>query len=405
MYVIKQKSEVFTRFLEWKSMVGRSTGRKLKTLRTDNGGEYTSRDFQSYLKTEGIRHELTVPKNPEQNGVAERMNRTLLESVRAMLADVKLPQKFWAEALSTAVYLRNRSPTTAINYSTPYEALTGAKPDVKHLRVFGCTAYAHTPKDERRKLESKARKSILMGYGTETKGHRLYDHKQEKVFYSRDVRFNELECGVEKESSEPDERQYAELEFPSDDEPLSDIPVEPIPRRCGRERRPPAYYGELANSVNLKEPHTFNQALDSPDKQHWTNAMENEMDSLYKNYVWDLVELPKDRKAVGSKWVFKIKNAADGSIERYKARLVAQGFSQKYGQDYDETFCPVVRSESIRTLISLSVRNGLKHHQMDVTTAFLNGELDEEVYMKQPKGFAVKGQENLVCKLKKAFMD
>ena len=136
-----------------------------------------------------------------------------------------------------------------------------------------------------------------MGYGTETKGYRLYDEKRGKVFYSRDVRFNELECGVEKESSEPDERRYIELEFPSDDEPLSDIPVEPIPRRSGQERRPPAYYGEFVNSVNLKEPHTFDQALYSSDKQHWTNAMENEMDSLYENDVWGLVELPKDKQS------------------------------------------------------------------------------------------------------------
>ena len=228
--------------------------------------------------------------------------------------------------------------------------------------MFGCTAYAHIPKDERPKLNSKARKSILIGYGTETKGYRLYDPKRGKVFYSRDVQVNEMECGVEKESSEQDERRYVELEFPSDDESLSDIPVEPVPRRSERKRRPPTYYGEWANSVkfDIKEPQTFSQALDSPDKQHWMNAMENEMDSLYDNDVWDLVELPKDRKTVGSKWVFKIKTATDGSIERYKARLVAQGFSQKYGQDYDETFCPVVRSESIRTLISLSVRNGLK---------------------------------------------
>ena len=131
--------------------------------------------------------------------------------------------------------------------------------------------------------------------------------------------------------------------------------------------------------------------------------MKEETKSIQENDVWDLVELPKDRKAVGSKWVFKVKTAADGSIERYKARLVAQGFSQKYGLDYDETFCPVVRPESIRTVIALAVKKGLKLHQMDVTTAFLNGELEEEVYMKQPEGFVADGQEHLVCKLRKSI--
>ena len=118
------------------------------------------------------------------------------------------------------------------------------------------------------------------------------------------------------------------------------------------------------------------------------------MKSLYANKVWTLVELPKDRKAVGSKWVYKTKKSANGVVERHKARLVAQGFSQKYGQDYDEIFSPVVRFESLREwlYIALAVQNGLKLHQMDVTTAFLNGEFKEEVYMKRPEGHVVKGE-------------
>ena len=118
-YILKQKSEVVERFLEWKAMVERSTGKKLQALRSDNGGEYTSTQFQDYLTKEGIKHELTVPKSPEQNGVAERLNRTLMESVRSMLFGGQLPQRFWAEALATAVYLRNRSPTKANEVITP----------------------------------------------------------------------------------------------------------------------------------------------------------------------------------------------------------------------------------------------------------------------------------------------
>lgn len=122
--------------------------KKVKTLRSDNGGEYTSKKFEAYLKSEGIRHECTIPKTPEQNGVAERLNRTLDESSRSMLLDAKLSQKFWAEAVSTVVYLKNRCPTKAIEGMTPYEAWHGEKPKVDHLRVFGCDAYAHIPKDE-----------------------------------------------------------------------------------------------------------------------------------------------------------------------------------------------------------------------------------------------------------------
>ena len=127
------------------------------------------------------------------------------------------------------------------------------------------------------------------------------------------------------------------------------------------------------------------------------------MKSLQDNDVWELVDLPKNRKPVGSKWVFKTKTDADGHIERYEARLVAQGFSQKFGTDYDETFSPVVRLESVRTLIAMSVQHGLQLHQVDVDTAFLNGELEEEVYMRQPEGFVTPGKEHLVCRLKKSI--
>jgi hypothetical protein len=408
-YILKHKDEVFQKFLEWKTLVEKSTGKQLKTLRSDNGGEYISSEFKDYLLKEGIRHELTIPKTPEQNGVAERMNRTLVESVRSMLVDAKLPHKFWAEALSTAVYLRNRSPTKAVEDKTPYEALTGNRPDVKHLRVFGCVAYSHVPKDERKKLDSKSRKCILLGYGNETKGYRLYDVERRKVLHSRDVIFNEssrlksdaepqgeLGCGQEKQE------HVVEFECtPTETQEES----QPELKRSTRERRQPDYFGEWMTMADsqIKEPETVKEALSGSNKTKWQEAMEKEMESLHKNDVWELVDLPKDRKAVGSKWVYKIKTDSDGSVERYKARLVAQGYSQKYGLDYDETFSPVVRFESVRTVVSLAAQQGLKLHQMDVTTAFLNGELEEEVYMKQPEGFEVPGKEHLVCKLRRSI--
>ena len=413
-YVLKRKDQVFEKFLEWKALVEKSSGQKLKTLRSDNGGEFTSTRFENYLKSEGVRHELTVPKTPQQNGVAERMNRTLVETVRSMLADANLPQKFWAEALSTATYLRNRSPAKSVKGTTPAEAWMGEKPDVNHLRAFGCTAYAHVAKDERHKLDSKARKCIFLGYCTESKGYRLYDPVRARVFISCDVIFNESGHEVEKEPSEAQEEsskqdQYVHFDCPESSSEIDDTEpgevAEPVQRRSGRERAPPDYFGHWVFQVDEKsnEPASFKDALASPDRAEWQNAMEKELESLQTNDVWDLVELPEGRKAVGSKWVFKLKVDADGSVVRHKARLVAQGFSQKFGLDYDETFCPVVRFESVRAAIALGVQNGLKLHQMDVTTAFLNGNLEEEVYMKQPEGFAIKGQEHLVCKLKRSI--
>lgn len=411
-YVIKRKSEVFQKFVEWKALVEKSTGKRLKVLRTDNGGEYTSAEFENYLKGEGIRHELTVPKTPEQNGVAERMNRTLVETVRCMLTDGKLPKKFWAEAINTAVYIRNRGPTKAVKGMTPYEALTGKKPNVSHFRTFGCIAYAHVAKDERHKLDPKAKKCIFLGYGPDAKGYRLYDLKSHKVIISRDVVFNELSTGVTDSVTEKENHRFVEFDSISDIDPVEaaepqDEIVEPVEaqaeplQRPRRDRRSPNRYGEWVTTAT--EPVTVKEARSGVNKAKWELAMEKEMESLKSNEVWDLVKLPEGRSAVGSKWVFKLKTDQDGSVERHKARLVAQGFSQKQGLDYDETFCPVARYESVRTVIALAVQNDLKLHQMDVTTAFLNGELQEEVYMRQPEGFVVKGKEDFVCKLKKSI--
>ena len=149
-YPLKHRSEIFKKFSEWRALVEKSSGMKVKVLHTDNGGEYVSKEFEEYLTKHGIQHELTVSKTPQQNGVAERMNRTLVESIRSMLADSKLPKCFWAEALSTATYLRNHCPTNAVEGKTPYEAWTGNKPNIGHLRIFGCDTYAHIPKDEKK---------------------------------------------------------------------------------------------------------------------------------------------------------------------------------------------------------------------------------------------------------------
>lgn len=399
-YVMKHKSEVFEKFKEWKATVEKSTGIQIKTFRTDNGGEYTSKEFEDYLKKEGIHHELTIPKTPQQNGVAERMNRTLVESVRSMLADSKLPKRFWAEALATATYLRNRCPTTAVKGKTPFEVLTGKKPNVENLRIFGCDAYAHVPKDERKKLDSKTKKSVFLGYGDGIKGYRLYDNDKKRVFYSRNVTFNEI-CGELKDDRDIDEPKV-EIELQPREE-NTDNQIQEEQERQVRERRPPDRYGEWVYITQEEDPNTFSKAIKGHDADKWMQAMEAELDSLHKNEVWELTELPPNRKVVGSKWVYKKKQDADGNVERYKARLVAQGYNQRYGEDYDETTSPVVRFESIRTLIGLAVKKELHLHQLDVGTAFLNGELKETIYMKQPEGFEILGKEHLVCKLKKSI--
>ena len=321
-------------------------------------------------------------------------------------------------------------------------------------RVFGCVCYAHIAKDERKKLDVVARRCVFVGYGSEVKGYRLYDPDWKIVFFSRDVRFNESEVGF-KESGVVEPFSCIELEVSvsgdshnggeaevgadshsgdeaevgadshsgdeaevGDDDPHvggdtevgGDVvnqqnDVEPVPRRSERARRRPEYYAEGASIAadGIEEPTSYQGAVASPNRSKWEEAMQAEMRSLESNNVWELVELPEDRKVVGSKWVYKVKVDSDGRMERCKARLVAQGFSQRRGDDYDETFSPVVRMESLRAVVGLAVRNGLSLHQLDVTTAFLNGRLEEVVYMRQPEGFVAEGSEHLVCRLKRSI--
>ena len=268
------------------------------------------------------------------------------------------------------MFLRNRSPTKALQGVTPVEAWTGKKPDVSNLHIFGCTAYAHVPKDERRKLESKTRRCVFLGYGTTTKGYRLYDLNRAKVFLSRDVIFDEAGSEILEESekssmkntsTEPkciqleSETEKEESENESDNVGNStDATTASLPRRSERNRKNPDWFGNPVAYVAENQqtcPSTVNEALSSSEGVKWGSAMEKEMKSLHYNKVWDLVELPRGKSVLGSKWVFKRKPGPDGQVEQYKARLVAQGCAQRPGSDYDETFSPVVRFESLRTMI------------------------------------------------------
>ena len=206
-------------------------------------------------------------------------------------------------------------------------------------------------------------------------------------------------------NDDPSREGVVEEETSDKGSSVSGVTTRPTTVRCShRETRRPDYYGEWANSTSsITEPLTLEEALSCSEKENPREAMQTEFKSLCVNKVWDLVPPPKDRKVINSKWVFKCKLGETGLVERYKARLVAQGYSQRPGIDYEETLSPVVRFESVRSVIALAVHGNLKLQQMDGKTAFLNGELTEEVFMKQPEGFVEKGKENLVCRLKRSI--
>ena len=152
------------------------------------------------------------------------------------------------------------------------------------------------------------------------------------------------------------------------------------------------------------DPTSYEEAMRIPDSSKWMEAMEDEMRSMSANHVWDLENIPKGAKTMGCKWVYKIKYDSNGNVEKYKARLVAKGFTQREGIDYNQTFSPVSCKDSFRIIMALVAHFDLELHQINVKTTFLNGDLEENVYMKQPKGFIMEGKEDLGCRLKNPFM-
>ncbi|GJV18246.1 transposable element [Tanacetum coccineum] len=431
-FMLKHKSEAFEKFKHWKILIENQTGRKIKRLCTDNGLEFCSREFNDFCRDEGIARHYTVRYTPQQNWVAERMNRTLLERTRCLLLNAGLDRSFWAEALNTACYLINRSPATAIDCKTPIEVWSGKPADYSKLCVFGCLAYYHVSEG---KLDPRGEKGIFMGYGDGVKGYRIWSPSKKRVILSRDVIFDEdylfrvkqdpieskLEDGVSGEvedvpkqvehvvpgdmdhddTSPDDHTNLPHLEHEQDRSIAHDRPRRNVKAHT-RFGDYVAYALQVAEEVESLEPTTYREAITSKDSDMWIAAMGEEIESLHKNETWELVQLPERRKIVGCKWVFKMKTGLPGSdIVRFKARL--KGYNQKEGIDYNEIFSPVVRYTSIRVLLSLVAHHDLELEQLDVKTAFLHGDLEEEIYMSQPEGFVVQGKEDYVCKLRKSL--
>nr|GEV38710.1 zinc finger, CCHC-type [Tanacetum cinerariifolium] len=403
-YLLHAKDEAFDKFRICKTEVELQQNDLDKTLRTDKGGEYYDPLF---FESVGIIHETTTHYTPQQNDVAERKNRALKEMVNSMLSYSGLSQGFWVEAM--APNKRNKT--------TPYELWYKKRPNLSFLRVWGCRAVVRLSDPKRKTLGEKGIDCIFVGYAEHSKAYRFY------VIEPNDsVSINSI---IESKDAIFDENRFSSIHRPKDiipnsdesqrDDLSDDVPNEiPESRKSKRVRKAKSHGSDFQlylvegsrDQVGLQysycysieeDPRTYNEAMKSRDSAFWKEAIDNEIGSIMENNTWVLYDLPPGCKPSSCKWIFKTKMKVDGIVDKFKARLVIQGFRQKEGIDYFNTYAPVARINTIRLLLALAAIHNLVIHQMDVK--------DKEVYMKQPEEFIMPGNEHKVCKLVKSLLN
>nr|GEU73396.1 hypothetical protein [Tanacetum cinerariifolium] len=344
-HFLKHKNEAFSKFKEWKQLVKNQTGRKLKKLRTNNGLEFCNQKFNNLCKESGIARHLTVTGTPQQNGLAERMNMALLNTISCLLIQYGLPDLFWAEATVITTYLINRSPQ--IGEEDTYGFMEKLKP-----RAIKCTFLVDVVFNE-----SLMYKDTLKGAGVADSGN--------EVEFEVELQGSRVEPTVDPHTGENIGNEAEEQDEEPQQQNLNNYVL--VHDRAKRTTTIPARYRYEGN-VSFSRPSGSKEAINSSEKDEWVRTIEEEMSSLKKNHTWELVDQPPGQKLI----------------------------------DYNEVYSPVVRRTSIRVILSLTTCEDYELEQLDVNTAFLHGNLEETIYMRQLPSFE-EGTGNKVCLLKKSL--
>ncbi|KAJ9544134.1 hypothetical protein OSB04_023841 [Centaurea solstitialis] len=489
-FFLRAKSDAPEEIILFVRKMERLNNLTVRSIRSDHGTEFKNSTLESFFEQKGISQNFSSVRTPQQNGVGERRNRTLIEAARSMLSEANLATQFWAEAVNTACYTQNRSLIIKRFRRTAYELFRNRKPSIEHLHIFGCVCYILNNKDNLGKFDSKSDDGIFLGYSSISKTYRVFNKRRQTIEETIHVKFDEsgptfphpndnteinqwadsffqvpeppiadpspqdLPDGFEEDPIPPTDRTTPPLinatpisqitppepDQPTNSEDFSQTTVsEPSPTNLlpdpssneastsGQVYQPPALrwtkdhpIGQVlgnpssgvktrrqagnvclyVNFISENEPKEIDDALRDPA---WVSAMQEELAEFIRNNVWLLVPRPRKRTIIGSKWIFRNKLDEIGTIIRNKARLVAQGYRQEEGIDYDETFAPVARLEAIRLFLAFAAHMNFKVYQMDIKNAFLNGKLNEEVYVAQPPGFVDPKFPDHVYKLNKAL--
>ncbi|BBH09514.1 hypothetical protein Prudu_022027 [Prunus dulcis] len=403
LYPLLNKSGVFEIFLKFYAFISTQFGAHLQYFQSDGGGEFNSSQFASFLDSKGIIHQLSCPSTPQQNGLAERKNRHVIETALTLLVPANLPGQFWYHAVAHAAYLINFMPSIALGNQSPFQKLFDKPPPLQHLRVFGTAAPPivvsishHVPS-----LASSPVPNLASSQSSDIPS------RVSASFGGDPVLVGSSADSIE--NLQVLNAQQLQVLLPSQESssPFMPPPMHPMQTRSksGIVKPKPfeeyqCYLTTIPSLHDAAEPATYKAASQS---SVWIQAMREEIEALHTQGTWDLVSMPVDKNIVGSRWVYRVKKNSDGSVARHKARLVAQGFSQAPGLDFSETFSPVVRHTTVRLVLSIAAMNRWSLRQLDVKNAFLHGDLEEEVFMRQPQGFEDSKYPTHVCRLRKSL--
>ncbi|GJS79099.1 retrovirus-related pol polyprotein from transposon TNT 1-94 [Tanacetum coccineum] len=404
---LKDKTEAFDQFKIFSKKIQNQLGCTIVSIRTDHGREFDNEvQFGEFCNANGITHNFSALRTPQSNGVVERKNRTLQEMSRTMLNEQSLPQKFWCNAVDTSTYILNRILIRAILGKTPYELLRGRKPTLDYFRVFGSKCFILNTKDYLTKFDPKSYEGIFLGYSQNSKAYIILNKHTRKVEESLNVTFDETPPPSktsplvdddldEEEAIKVTEKKNLENDIVDETLEIDEIvnikesrnhPLENVIGNLNQRtlRSQAQNQSNFFCFISTIEPKNVNEALTDDS---WIVAMQEKLNQFIANNVWELIPQPRNMTIIGTKWVFRNKLDENGIVSRNKVRLVAQGYNQQEGIDYDETYAPVARLESIRILLAYACALDFKLFQMDVKSAFLNGFINEEVYVAQPPGF------------------
>ncbi|GJW12184.1 retrovirus-related pol polyprotein from transposon TNT 1-94 [Tanacetum coccineum] len=463
-HFLRSKDETPGVLIDFLTLVQRGLHAQVTTVRTDKGTEFLNKTLHAYFAKEGIRHETSTARTPEQNGVVERRNRTLVEAARTMLNAAKVPLFFWAEAIATTCFTQNRSLVIPRHEKTPYHIINAWKPSVKFFYIFGSLCYIVRDGENLDKMKEKGDACIFVGYSTQSKAYRVFNKRTRIIVETIHVNFDELpQMASDHVSSDPVTTSQAPTQVPTvtateniiqaetnnenaqvdDDEFVNvfstpvqdrgetssrhvdssnmhtfyqhhpsaqrwtkDHPLEQVignPSQSIRTRRQLETDGEMcmfALTVSRTEPKNIKEAMaDSA----WIESMQEELHQFDRLDVWELVDIPLCKNVINLKWLWKNKRDEENTVIRNKSRLVAKGYAQKEGIDFEESFAPVARLEAVWLFIAYAAHKSFTVYQMDVKTTFLYGPLKEEVYVNQPDGFVDPYHPDQVYRLKKAL--